>query len=132
MPQQTILTDLAIRAVGRVPVWETQAANITSPNSPPPAADSGVSVQGSVLALIAVADEAPVTTWEAVLWAQMDGEGDRPTAWFPVLDASITDTGSLVWRVNCAGLRRLYLEMVAISPAGSVTISTAPCDTEGV
>ena len=130
MPQQTILTDLAIRAVGRVPVWETQAANIVAPNGPPTLATAGVSVQGSVLALVAVEDVTPATNYEILLWAQMDGEGDRPTAWFPVLDAGITDTGSLVWRLNCSGLRRLYVEVVAI--AGELTISIGPCDTEGV
>lgn len=127
--QDTILTDLAIRTVGRVPRWIQQgSAAIVAANGVPSLTTDGVSVDNAVQALIAI-QATGAGTWTGKLWGRPRGV-DAPGAWFEILDSSVSG-GSVVMRANIAGFSRIYFELVSITANGVVPY-IAPCDSEGI
>lgn len=135
MTANELLNILGQLVVGRRPAWSTQSANVVAAMPAPTLDTDGVSVQGSVLTLLSVTDNVPVTTWTGELWGLADGTeevaGDRP-GWRRILGSELEDVegGYIAERYNIAGFRRLYFQITAIAGGSDLNIAMGPCVVE--
>lgn len=116
------IAELAILMGARYPQFTQQGSAISAGNSAPASVSAGVALEDAIYASLVLELAGGAASVAFRLWGLPRGR----TAWCVLNGSDVTTTTNWMERVTCAGIDRLYVEIVTID-TGTVSVYVGPC-----